>query len=315
MTYDYRHINRRRMLQLTGAGTLGGMLMGAPGLSGTLLAAGRPALRSLGDRAFVIETDYAGVLGLHNEAGVLLVGGVAAEDSEALLTVLDEHTGGAPVKTVYNTHWHWDQTGSNEALAERGARIIAHENTRLWLTNDFYVDWQDRHYKPRPPEALPTETFYEQHELEFGDERVNSELLFQAHTDGDIYVHLRGLNILAVGDLATQGTFPLVDPVTGGWIGGLTAAQEKLLALADEQTVIIPGSGGVMDRAGLQRQYDMLVTMRERIYEFARQGKGPREMLNEGVADGFEEWGDPTRFVLNAYPGLGRHYRQVDGVV
>ena len=312
MTYAYRHFNRRRLLQLAAGGTLSSMLLGRPQ---RLLAATKPRLQVLTDEAFVISTDYAAVLGLHNDAGVLLVGGVAAEDSEALLAVLDEHTGAAPVQVVYNTHWHWDQTGSNEALAARGARIIAHENTRLWLSNDFYVDWQDRHYQARSTAALPSETFYEKNALEFGDEQVTTALLFQAHTDGDIYVHLRGQNILAVGDLATEGTFPLVDPVTGGWIGGLCAAQEKLLALANEDTRIIPGSGGVMSRAGLQKQYDMLVVMRERIYEFARQGKGPREMLAEGVAEGFEAWGDPTQFVLNAYPGLGRHYRQVDGVV
>jgi glyoxylase-like metal-dependent hydrolase (beta-lactamase superfamily II) len=307
---------RRRMLTMMagiGAGWTAGPLIIQAGIAN----AAEPVFstQTLENGAFLISTDYANVLGLQTPEGVVLVGGVRQEHAAAFLEVLDAHTSRAPVVLAYNTHWHWDHTGSNEVLRQRGARLIAHENTRLWLTNEFYVDWEDREYGPRPAEALPTETFYTNHAVSLGGEDIHSGLLFQAHTDGDIYVHLRGRNILVVGDVVADGTYPVMDPVTGGWIGGLTKAQERLLAIADDNTLIIPGSGGIMDKAALRRQYDMLVEIRERIYEFARQGKGPREMLSEGVASGLEAWGDPTRFVLNAYPGLGRHYREVDGVV
>ena len=36
------------------------------------------------------------------------------------------------VHVLFNTHWHPEQTGSNERLGEDGALIVAHENTRLW---------------------------------------------------------------------------------------------------------------------------------------------------------------------------------------
>lgn len=309
-------IARRKLLTMaTGVGAgwaLSRLVLNSPA---ALAAEAGFSLQALGDGAFLISTSYANVLGLQTQEGMLLVGGVREEDAANLLRAVDFHTGGAPLAVAYNTHWHWDHTGSNEALRARGARLLAHENTRLWLTHEFYVDWEDREYHPRAAEALPTETFYTNHALTLGDEEVHSALLFQAHTDGDIYVHLRQRNILVVGDVVADGTFPVMDPVTGGWIGGLTKAQETLLSMADDDTLLIPGSGGVMDKAALRRQYEMLVEIRERIYEFARQGKGPREMLAEGVADGLEQWGDPTRFVLNAYPGLGRHYREVDGVV
>lgn len=263
---------------------------------------------------YLLALPYANVLALSNDDGLLVVDGVRGEDSEAFLQRASAFSGGTP-EIAYNTHWHWDHTGSNAALRAAGTTLIAHENTRLWLSNDFYVDWLDRQHEPAPPEALPDETFYTGHQLSFGGETLNSALLFQAHTDGDIYVHLQEHNILAVGDLVSDGKFPLVDPVTGGWIGGLVEAQARLLELADEETLIIPGSGRVLNRAELNREYAMLNEMKARIFEFARQGKGPREMLAEDIAAGFEEWGDPERFVMNAYPGLGRHYREVDGVV
>ncbi len=60
-------------------------------------------------------------------------GGDAAH-SAALLATLHQASGGKPVVSALNTHWHWPHTGSNEALRKAGVPIIAHENTRLWLT-------------------------------------------------------------------------------------------------------------------------------------------------------------------------------------
>ena len=45
-------------------------------------------------------------------------------------------------------------------VAERiGARIVAHENTKLWLGADFEVEWEGRKYEPRPKHAWPNDTF------------------------------------------------------------------------------------------------------------------------------------------------------------
>ena len=40
--------------------------------------------------------------------------------------------GAGPVALI-NTHWHFDHSGGNAALAEAGARIVAHENARKRL--------------------------------------------------------------------------------------------------------------------------------------------------------------------------------------
>ena len=109
--------------------------------------------------------------------------------------------------------------------------------------------------------------------------------------------------------------FPWLGPATGGWHGALTTGQARRLELADDNARIVPGRGAVMTRAELHTYHEQVVALRERIYACVRQGKGPREMLAEDVAAGYEAWGDPTVFVMSAYPGLGRHYREVDGVV
>lgn len=198
---------------------------------------------------------------------------------------------------------------------ELGTEVVSHENTRLWLSTELHSAWRDRYFPRRSSQALPSSTFFESDSRTLGNEEIISKLLFQAHTDGDIYVHLPRSNILAVGDLMADGVFPLVDPDTGGWIGGLVNAQGRLLEIADGKTAIIPAFGNVQSREELVRQHAMLTEIQSRMHDFVRQGKSAREMLDEGVAEGFEEWGDPTQFVLNAYPGMWRHWTEIDGVV
>ncbi len=59
------------------------------------------------------------VLVLATDAGKAVVDSGAAAFSEAVLAALDELPGGR-VTTLFNTHWHLDQVGSNEALGQRG---------------------------------------------------------------------------------------------------------------------------------------------------------------------------------------------------
>ncbi len=44
-------------------------------------------------------------------------------------------------------------------FAAAGAKIIAHERTRQWMSTDYWVPAEDRYEKARPKAAWPTETF------------------------------------------------------------------------------------------------------------------------------------------------------------
>ena len=43
-------------------------------------------------------------------------------------------------------------------FAAAGAKIIAHEHTRQWMSTDYWVPDEDRYEKARPKAAWPTET-------------------------------------------------------------------------------------------------------------------------------------------------------------
>ena len=298
---------------------LGALVTGVAGASLSRSAWGQSAALTatkLTDTIAVIAGAGANVLVVSGPDGALMVDGGLPERSAEVLKMVAEQAGGRRVVALFNTHWHPESTGSNETVGKAGAKILAHENTKLWMGAEIIVKWQNRTYKPRPKEARPNQTFYTTGKMSFGKEEIQYGHLGQAHTDGDIYVFLPGPNILMTGDVFTVGQYPILDYSTGGWIGGLSDASKTLLGLTDAQTRIIPGSGPVQTRAELQAQVDMCGTMRTRFVEMLRKGMGAKDMLAAAPTKEFDaKWGNPELFILNAYPGLWGHVREVGGIV
>ena len=178
------------------------------------------------------------------------------------------------VQLLLNTHWHWDHTGSNAALGKAGAKIIAHENTRLWLGTRVDSKWEHRIYPPQPARALPTQTFfYGPQKRSFGGQDVEYTIMPQAHTDGDIYVFFPRENVLVAGGVVTGGSYPLPDYCTGGWLGGMIDGLKTILAKADAQTRIVSGLGATRTRADVQAQLDMCTAVMAKIGDPLFQGR------------------------------------------
>ena len=273
------------------------------------------------DTASLTETALRDGLTLLGGAGgnvVLLQSGSAAamvdsgapERAADLAARVRRRLGELRLEALFNTHWHPAHTGGNDTFAPAAAKVVAHENTRLWMSTEYYVDWEDRTYTPRAAAALPTATFYSSDPqpltLQVGDERIEYGHLREAHTDGDLYVHLRERNVLVAGGAVAAGAYPILDYATGGWIDPLIAATKKLLDLSDTSTLIVPDSGPAQRREHLVAQHEMLRAMRERIAALMRQGKSIAEMLAADITADFDAaWGDNReRFVANIYHGL-----------
>ena len=253
---------------------------------------------------------------LSNSEGLLLVDGSLPERTADLMKFLDERFKGQRIAAAFNTDWHLEHTGSNEALRKAGAKIIAHENTKLWIGADFVSDWQNKRYKPRPSQAFPTETFYTNGKMTFGGEPIEYGYMAQAHTDGDIYVFFPKQNVLVAGDVLAVSQYPILDYVTGGWIGGLQNANQALLKIVNAETRIVPGSGPVQTRADLQAQADMCNAMRDRLVKLMRQGMGPQDMIAAAPSKEFDaKWGNPELFIRNAYRGMWGHVRELGNIV
>jgi glyoxylase-like metal-dependent hydrolase (beta-lactamase superfamily II) len=299
---------RRQVLKQLAGG------IGAQVLAGTIsrqVFAGStvPDVTQISGNVALISGVGGNVVALSAPDGLLVIDSGAPEYSRDLMKALGSLPGGKNIRTVFNTHWHWDHTGANEALRKAGAQIIAHENTRLWLGTEVIEEWENRTYKARPPQALPTSTFYyKSNQLKFGDEPIEYGWLGQAHTDGDIYVYLRGQNLLMVGDVLSVDRYPVLDYCTGGWTVGMRDATQKLLNLCNDQTRIIPGSGPVQTRADLKAEHDMLSAMHDKVWELMRKGMSPSEIIAARPSADFDaKWGDPKLFLTNAYQGIYGH--------
>jgi glyoxylase-like metal-dependent hydrolase (beta-lactamase superfamily II) len=295
-------------------------LLGGVGVAGALSRAG--ALRAQPARRALAVTDLRAGLSLITGAGgnivaradadsLLLVDSGSPESADALRALLGERFAGTAVAIVFNTHWHLDHTGGNDALVgERGATIIAHENTRLWMSTEFDVEWEHRHYERRARTSWPNKTFFTSDPqpltVEFGGETILYGHLLEAHTDGDIYVHFPQRNVIVAGGAVTAGRYPILDYITGGWIGGMADATTKLLGMMDDETLVVPDVGPVQRRADLEAQVEMLSTVRERIEAIALQGRGVEDMLAEKITQEFDGryGGDSEQFIANAYEGM-----------
>ena len=305
--------NRREFLQT--------LITGAAGISLSYQAFGRPqsaaiTANKLTDNVAVITGTGGNVTVLSGPDGLLMVNGGLPERCADLMKVLSDQFKEQRVQVLFNTDWHLDNTGSNETLRKAGAKIIAHENTKLWLGADFFCEWENRAYKPRPALSFPNETFYTNGKMNFGAEKIEYGYLPQAHTDGDIYVFFRGQNILMTGDLVSVGAYPVLDYTTGGWIGGMLDATKALVNLANAETRVVPGRGPVQTRADLEAQQEMLTTMKERLIKLMRSGMGPDDWIAAAPTKDFDaRWGNPERFLKNAYRGMWGHVRELGGIV
>jgi glyoxylase-like metal-dependent hydrolase (beta-lactamase superfamily II) len=296
------HSTRRQWLRTTLAGAAG-LALGAP-VWGKQSAAGAVETLALGERLYLVRVPgEANVLAEVAGDGVLLVDGASASGSGALIESVETLPGAGPVHTLFNTHWHGEQTGSNERLGLAGARIVAHENTRLWTTTDVTWPWNGQRFDPLPKLAQPNETFYETGETDSGVRY--GHIPDAAHTDGDLYVHFPEDNVLAVGDAVSGDGWPLVDWWTGGWIGGIVGGLQRLQSLADAETRIVPARGRVLGLTDLEEQYEMYSTVYDRLSRLLNSGRGPAEAVGERPTAEYDaKMGDPDQFVLRAFESL-----------
>jgi len=244
---------------------------------------------------------------------LVLVDSGAPQSGGKVMAALQSWNAKAKVQKLFNTHYHLDQTGNNQMFAAAGAKIVAHDRTRQWMATDYWIPELERYEKARPKEARPTETFETAGSLTAGDEKIEYGYLLLAHTSGDIYVYFRSANVLAVGDAASPVRDPALDYYTGAWIGGRVDAMDKILALANEQTKIVPAYGPVMTRAEFKAERDVMEEVRNRLWTQVREGDGPKDMLEGGVLANLPRtWKDPYKFLYDAAKGMWAHHDKLD---
>src|SRR6202045_4030235 len=247
----------------------------------------------LGDNLYLLSGAGGNVIARTGAEGVVLVDGGLAENADALAqAVAALPNGSGKIHTLFNTHWHPEQTGSNEKLGMAGATIIAHENTRLWLQQNIAWPWNGQKFKKLPKIAQPNKTFYDKGTLDSGIRY--GYISDAAHTDGDLYVYFPQQNVLAVGDAVSGQGWPVVDWWTGGWIGGIVGGLQRIQTVGNKETKFVPAQGPVLSFADIATQLEMYGTINDRLSQMLNKGHSPSEAVAAKPAKEYEaKMGNP----------------------
>ena len=203
-----------------------------------------------------------------NDGVVLIDDGLEPLTAMTVATV--ESLTGDPVDFVINTHAHGDHIGANAAFHNKGATIVAHENLRRAMIGENAAR-----------DALPELTYTDSVTFHLNGHAAYVFHVASAHTDGDSIIHFPEANVIHTGDVMFNKMYPFIDLDGGGSVDGYIAAQKRMIAMADDNTRIIPGHGVLASRADLQMAVDMLEDAQSRVRALVDQGKSLDEIQGE----------------------------------
>ena len=227
----------------------------------------------------VLEGSGGNIAVLTGEDGkVLIDGGIRV--SQPQLTKALAELGPDPISHLVNTHWHFDHADGNEWLHAAGAKIIAQENTGKYLSQVQRVEDWDYNFLPLGAGGIPDEVFVSERTLKLNNTTLALKHYGPAHTDSDIFAHFAEPDVLHVGDTFWNGIYPFIDCSTGGSIDGMIAACTANLAIATDETIIVPGHGHpVSNKAELKDFTDMLIAVRGNVAALKKQGRTREEIV------------------------------------
>ena len=185
-----------------------------------------------------------------SNGGVILIDNKYEIIEDVLMASLREITD-KPIKYIINTHFHHDHSDGNRAFGKEGIPIISHQNAKKRMMEDIELyggiyDFIKDFVQPKyDNESLPVFTYESKMTISQGNEEIELYNFGKAHTDGDSVVVFKNNNVIHTGDAFVRYGYPYVDLNNGGSIKGLISFLGTLEQLCDDNTIIIPGHGGL----------------------------------------------------------------------
>jgi glyoxylase-like metal-dependent hydrolase (beta-lactamase superfamily II) len=228
------------------------------------------------------------MLVVQGRSGTLLVDALATSMVERTDSVVRAVAGGPP-RWVVNTHYHDDHIGANARFAEAGAETIAHRQVPVLAGRDTTIDDLRWDLNPANPAALPRTLVDDSMRIDLGGESALVMHLPHAHTGGDLIIKIESANVLHTGDIVEFGAYPFIDWWGGGSFDGNIAAVDRILALCDAATTLIPGHGPTLTRADVVAYREMLTSVGARVRRAVSEGKTLEALYEDGVTAAWDE--------------------------
>ncbi len=292
------------------AAVLTGSAVPWPGSRALFAQATKIQTQRLSDKMLLVKGPDSNVLVADSSEGLIMVDGGHSDWFGELHKAIAQNFPGRPYRALFNTHWHREQTGSNQPLGQQGVQIIAHENTMLWQSTEVWQRWSGITFSPLPAVALPGTTFFDDGMIRLGDRKVQYGYMRNAHTDGDIWIYFEDENVLVTGGLVSNRRWPELDWSTGGYIGGMLDSFVSLLSVPNANTSIVPAYGDLMTLPELRAQNQMYLTIFDRLHGSFIKSESLAEILLEKPTAEFDAaMGEPTQFMTLAWQSIQGHLR------
>jgi glyoxylase-like metal-dependent hydrolase (beta-lactamase superfamily II) len=231
----------------------------------------------LGNRTYMLAGEGGNIVLALGDDSAIMVDTMFVEHNDKIRAAIRRLTD-LPIRYLVITHFHRDHTGGNEYFAKDGTVIVAHENTRKHMVTGSMNALTGNVVPPATPIALPKLTYTDRMTLSVKGRAAELKYL-HAHTDADTYVYFRDANVLATGDIVTFARFPNIDNMFGGSVDRMIVGLDEQIALANDNTKIVPGHGPLGTKADMLTYRRMLVTVRDRVQKLIDEGKSEDEAV------------------------------------
>lgn len=219
-------------------------------------------------RAYGTDLINGNTIALIGEEGVLLVDPghpeMLSKERAALPLMRDSR-----VRMVIDSHGHADHACANGQLYKQGAVIVGHSNIRNYFETSKWAP-------PRSPGDTPQITYEREMTLSFDGEQVRLIHPPLAHTDADTITVFQHANVIHTGDIFVMGAFPYMKDSS---IDGYIFAQELILKLSNDQTLIVAGHGPLARRADVEKSLQKMREVRRRISALIDEGLTEEQVM------------------------------------
>lgn len=232
------------------------------------------------DGVFVAVAEPAAVnIGLVvGPSGALVIDTGSSPAQGAGIRAAAEAFAGVPVTGVLVTHAHFDHLFGLAGFAD--VPSWGHEDLATWLGREEAAAAAAELGVEVAQLVPPAHGFALARVLDAGGRRIEALHFGPGHTDTDVMAYLPDANVIFTGDLLESAGPPSFGP--DSHLKDWPSAVDGILGLVDEDTVLIPGHGPVMDRmAAFQQRAEISAVYGQAEY-LVRQGVRQEQAYERG---------------------------------
>jgi cyclase len=235
----------------------------------------------LGNKTYMLEGAGGNVTIAVGTDGIIMVDTQFAPMHDKLKAAIAKISP-LPIKQIIITHFHGDHTGGIAAFQADGATAIAQDNIRLRLVAGGNKNGTTGQSQPAAPAGgVPKETYTGGAKtIEVGGRKAEIHHVYNAHTDGDSWVYFPDANVICTGDVMNnRHRYQQVDFANGGDIRGMVRGTNEWLKLANDNTKVVVGHGGLAKKSDIAEYIAMVTAARDRVGKLFNEGKSEADVV------------------------------------